>query len=181
MGPISAISALIERLETIPDAIADCVAYEQDMILSLKKDELLHGVDPDGLPLTPGYTEDFEYFNSRNFKNPLKAADSYYKYKVSVEATHKARIEHVLPYPEKGPNTPNFRYTRDHYNPNSFHDQMWIRIDRDSLIMGTKFIETSVLNAKYGTEEFFSLGPGAKMVFWNDILSIHLQKHILGQ
>jgi hypothetical protein len=165
--------ALQHRLETIPEAVADCVAYEKDTLLQLRKDELLLGRNSDGDPFTPGYTED-PYFDTP------QQADAYYKYKLRAKGIHEARIEHVLPYPDKDDNTPNLRYTRDRYNSNSFHDQMWIRTDRKSLIIGSNFKETSLINAKYHNK-VFSLGPGAKMVFWNDILSVHLWRHILGQ
>lgn len=161
---------LQRRLETLPEAIRECVDYNQDEILQLRKDELLLGRDSDGNPFTPGYTED------PYFKTP-QAADAYADYKYRAEAIHAARIEHVLKYPNKDSNTPNLRYTRDRYNSLSFHDQMFIRTSKDSFIIGSTFKDASLINAKYHNK-VFDLGPGAKEYFRKWLLFPALYNHI---
>jgi hypothetical protein len=173
MGPISAISALIERLESIPDAIYNSVSYNQDEILQLRKDELLLGRNSDGDPFTPGYTED------PYFKTPEERG-AYYTYKLRANEIHEARIEHVLPYPNKDDNTPNLRATRSRYNPRSFHDQMFIQVDRKSLIINSNFKETALIIAKYHNK-VMDLGPGARAVYWNNILVVDLRRHTKGR
>jgi len=158
------------RLDTVPDAVYQCVDYNKEEVLSLRKDELLLGRDSDGQPFTPGYTED-PYFDTP------QQADAYYRYKVRAEGVHRSRIEHPLNYPDKDSNTPNLRYTRDRFNPNSFHDQMFIRVDRRSLIIGSGFTETSLINAKYHNK-VMNLGPGAKDYFYKWLLFPALYNHI---
>lgn len=165
----NAVQELQRRLEAVPDAVYECVQYNQDEILDLRKDELLLGRNSDGQPFTPGYEDPY-------FKTPQRA-DAYYRYKKSAEGVYKARIQHPLNYPDKGDNTPNLRYTRDQWNPNSFHDQMFIRVDRKSLIISSGFKETSLINAKYHNK-VMNLGPGAKEYLWKWLLFPALYNHI---
>lgn len=164
------LTELQRRLETVPDAIAECVDYNKDEILELRKDELLLGRNSDGDPFTPGYTED------PYFKTP-EAADAYYKYKRQAESLHEARIKHVLPYPNKDSNTPNLRLTRNKYNSLSFHDQMFIRVSKESFIIGSTFADTSKINTKYHNK-VMDLGPGAKEYVRKWLLFPHLYNHI---
>lgn len=170
MSFFSAIEDRIRRLETIPDAIRECVEYNKDEILQIRKDEILLGRDSDGNPFRPTYTSD------PYFKSP-QAAEAYADHKYRLEAIHNARIEHVLNYPNKDSNTPNLRLTRDRYNSLSFQDQMFIRVDRESYLIGSTFKDSTQLNAKYGGK-VFDLGPGAKLLIWSKLLLPHLRLHL---
>lgn len=173
MGFFSAIDELIRRLETIPDALYECVEYNKDELLQLRKDEMLLGRDSEGHPFTPGYTED-PYFKTK------AQANAYANYKYGLEATHEAQIRHALNYPNKDDNTPNLRLTRDRYNSLSFQDQMFIVVNKEDFLINSTFREARLIDAKYHNK-VFPLGPLAKEWFWNNILLQWLDNHIHGK
>ncbi len=152
------------RLETVPDATAECVTYNADELLDLRKDEILLGRDSDGQPFSPGYTED------PYFKTPQQAA-AYAAMKDRQLAGHNARIMHPLSYPGKDRDTPNLIVT------GSFQDAMFIRTDRTSFIIGSQYDDASAISAKYGGR-VYGPGPEAKKYFWRWILFPALYSHI---
>lgn len=176
-GLHSRLTELQRRLETVPDALADCIEYNKEEVLQLRKDEMLLGRDSDGHPFTPGYLED-PVFNDP--KNPTgMTAEQYYKRKRSIKSIHQARIFHPLNYANKDDNTPNLRITVDRYNPLSFQDQMYIYPGRTETLIGSTFMDTHAIVAKYNGK-VFDLGPLAKEWFWENILYIWLYNHIRG-
>lgn len=172
-GLHSRLTELQRRLETVPDALADCIEYNKDELLQLRKDEMLLGRDSDGHPFTPGYTED-PYFKSK------QAANAYADYKYSIESLQGGLIQHALNYTPKDSNTPNLRQTRKRYNPLSFQDQMYIYPGRTETLIGSTFEDTYLIVAKYNGK-VFGLGPLAKAWFWENILYIWLSNHIRGR
>lgn len=173
MGFFSAIDELIRRLETIPDAVYECVEYNKEELLQLRKDEILLGRDSDGKPFTPGYTED-PYFKTK------AQANAYANYKYLLEATHRSLIEHPLNYPGKDDNTPNLRLTPKRYNPLSFQDQMFIVVNKEDFLINSTFREAHLIDAKYN-HKVYPPGPLAKEYFWNYILWQWLDNHIHGR
>lgn len=170
VGFHSRIADLQRRLETLPDTLADCIDYNKDELLQLRKDEILLGRDSDGHPFTPGYTED-PYFKSKH------AANAYADYKHSIESIQSGWIEHTLNYAPKDSNTPNLRQTRRKYNPLSFQDQMFIQAGRESFIIGSTFREAHLIDAKYN-RKVYPIGPLAKEYFWRWILLQWLRNHL---
>lgn len=171
-GLHSRLTELQRRLETLPDALADCIEYNKDELLQLRKDEMLLGRDSDGHPFTPGYTED-PYFKSK------QAANAYADYKHSIQSLQSGWIQHPLNYPNKDSNTPNLRQTKAKYHPMGFQDQMFIQTGRESFIIGSTFQGASEMDAKYN-RKLYPLGPLAKEYFWRYILLRWLRNHLYG-
>lgn len=169
----SRITELQRRLETLPDALADCIEHNKDEIIELRQDEMMLGRDSDGHPFTPGYTED------PFFKTKAKA-HAYANWKHRIYERQKAvRIQHPLNYVNKDPDTPNLRQVPDKYNSLSFQDQMFIQTGRESFIIGSTFRGASEMDAKYN-RKLYPLGPLAKDYFWRYILLQWLRNHLYG-
>lgn len=161
-------TSLIDALKGIPEEVDQIVAYNQDELLQLRKDAILLGRNSDGQPFTPGYLND-PYFNDPNREIKLSAV-AYANYKHRIDTLHRARIEHLLPYPNKDADTPNLRLTTDSWNPGgNFQDSMFISVTGNSFEIGSTYHDATAISLKY-KNKVYPLGWGEKMVFWNDIL-----------
>lgn len=144
---------------------AQKVANEnQDVLISLNRDQMLLGRDAKGESFTPGYTED------PYFKSPQKAK-AYKEKKVKLESSHKSRMSNVQLYPDKDSNTPNLIVT------GTFQDAMFITISESEYTIGSTYIDSSDINAKYNNA-VFGLAPKSKVYFYNNWIHPAIMKMI---
>ncbi len=166
-GYIDKLSRIQQRLDSIPQVIAEVVDRERMVVLSLNQDQLLFGRNTDGDPFTPGYLED-TYFRSR------AEAEWYRHMKERLEITHRSRVSNPVDYPEKDSNTPNLIVT------GTFQEGMFIHPQGDAFTIGSIYDDTPDIENKYD-RKVFGLAPLSKEYFWRYYILDKTRNHILGR
>lgn len=159
---INRLEVLKRRIKLIPDKVSTIAKNNQDVLISLNKDQMLLGRNIDGAKLTPDYLND-PYFKS------IEAAKSYAAMKYHLESKHKARIENPTLYPDKDRNTPNLIVT------GPFQDSMFINMRSDSFLIGSSYRDSDDIERKYNNL-VFGLSPESKEYFYKTHLHPALKK-----
>ena len=166
---MNSIKEIINRLETlkcrikqVPDKVSTIAKNNQDVLISLNKDQMLLGRNVDGVKFTPSYLDD-PYFKS------TESAKSYAAMKYHLETNHKARIENPTLYPDKDRNTPNLIVT------GPFQDGMFINMRSDSFLIGSSYRDSDDIERKYNNL-VFGLSPESKEYFYKTHLHPALKK-----
>lgn len=159
---INRIEELQEGIRGIRDTVNKVVKENEDVILSLNKDQMLLGRDSGGNVLTPGYLDD-PYFDNR------VQAEAYANMKYALEQQHVARIENPTIYPAKGKDTPNLIVT------GLFQDNMFILNEGDSFLLGSTYVDSDDIDNKYGGK-VFGLAPASAMFFYEHYIKPSLER-----
>lgn len=159
---IKHIETVRNKIASLPETVNQIVAGNQDVLLSLNRDQMLLGRGSDGEPFTPGYLGD-PYFSTP------QEAETYAKMKYKLEAKHKARVENPTIYPEKARNTPNLIVT------GSFQDNMFILTEGDTFLLGSTYPDTKDIEGKYDNR-VFGLAPASKKYFYTNFIHPALRK-----
>lgn len=146
----------ITKAEGFEGELDRLVKEHQDVLLSLQRDQWLLGRDADGNKFRPTYLQD-DYFLSR------KAAKAYQDMKIRLEVKHQQRVTHPLNYPNKESNTPNLIVT------GPFHDGTYVEVRGGSYTLGSRYEESSEIEAKYNYK-VFGLAPLSKEFVWREYL-----------
>lgn len=149
---IEKIEKLKQAINQVPERVTEVVVENQEVLLSLNRDQMLLGRDAEGNTLTPGYLDD-PYFDT-----PEQAA-AYADMKYRLESNHRARIENPTIYPDKDRNTPNLIVT------GPFQDNMFILPESDSFLIGSTYPEAKDIDGKYGGK-VFGVAPASRDYFY---------------
>jgi len=156
---------LSENIKTIPEVVDRVVAENSDVIISLNKDQILSGRDADGNKLAPNYLQD-PYFKSQ------EAAQSYARYKYSLEDMHNSLIWNTTPlFPTKDRNTPNLIVT------GLFQDHLFITTGKGSYTIGSTYIDADDINRKY-KGRVYGLAPVSGRFFYTEYVRQAIIKHL---
>lgn len=146
----------------VPAIIDEVVIKEQNVLLSLNKDQMLLGRNVNGDPFSPGYLED-PYFDTP------EQAQAYAKRKYALESKHNARIENPTIYPNKGKDVPNLIVT------GPFQDNMFILVENQNFMIGSTYQESRDIEIKYNNL-VFGISPESKAFFYRNYLHPALLK-----
>lgn len=159
---IKKFEAVQKSISEIPVTVSNIVVREQNVLLSLNRDQMLLGRNAEGEVLTPSYLDDPYFDNSRQ-------AEAYANMKYRLESEHKARIENPTIYPDKDRNTPNLIVT------GPFQDNMFILPEGQSFLLGSTYSDARDIEEKYHGL-VFGIAPASKMFFYKNYLRPALLK-----
>jgi hypothetical protein len=172
MGFFEAIDERIRLLETIPQAVSDCVVKEQNTLLQLNKDTMLLGRDNQDNPIRPTYMGN-PFWQSK--KNPLAAARAYQNLKQRMRPETRLLIQYLYDEPEKSRDTPDLFIdgSRTQY-------PMKIIIHGDGFDIVNNDSHAQEMEQTHGGH-IYGLSPIAIRYFWNNFLCNYLQRHLKGK
>lgn len=153
----------LKRVQSLPAALGDTVRENSNVLLNLNRDQMLLGTNTEGKPFTPSYLND-PYFKTQ------EQANAYASMKLSLEHLHRERITYPLNY-HKDRFTPNLIVT------GPFQDSMFITTNARSFEIGSRYIDSSDIEAKYNYK-VFGLAPLSVEYFWRYFLLQNLRKHL---
>lgn len=159
---IRRIETLKSRISDVPEKVNEVVLRNEEVLLSLNRDQMLLGRDAEGNVLTPSYLED-PYFDTP------EQAEAYAGMKYRLESEHRSRIENPTIYPDKDRDTPNLIVT------GPFQDNMFILVERDSFLLGSTYADTRDIDAKYGNR-VFGMAPASREYFYKHFIRPALTK-----
>ena len=163
-GHIDKFSILSGRTSSFYTVIDKTVEKEQDVLLSLNRDQMLLGRNTDGDPFTPSYLDD-PYFKTS------EQAQAYANMKKALESIHRSRIENPINYPDKDSNTPNLIVT------GPFQDSMFIQSESDSFFIDSRYEDSGDIENKYNGK-VFGLAPLSMEFFYTYYLLEQLKIHL---
>ena len=154
---INRYKALSNAIKNVPNVINKVVNDNKDVLLSLNRDQMLLGRDNKGNVLSPSYLSD-PYFSS-----PAKA-QAYARMKYALESMHNSLLWYpVQLFPDKDRNTPNLIVS------GKFQDAMFISTSGDSFTIGSSYIDSSNINAKY-KNNVFGIAPESAAYFYREYI-----------
>lgn len=152
------------RIKRVETNVGKIVKKNQNVLLSLNRDQMLLGRDAAGEVLTPDYLSD-PYFDSQS------EAMAYANMKYALESKHNARITNPTIYPNKGKDTPNLIVT------GTFQDNMFIEAKNDSFTIGSTYVDAPDIEAKYNNL-VFGIAPASAMYFYENYIRPELMKKL---
>lgn len=160
---MAAIQSIIDRLQAKSDAIKEVpatiirtVKENEDILLSLNKDQLLLGRNTKGDSLSPNYLED-PYFKTK------QAAEAYARMKDALLPMHMTRLWNPQLYTDKPRLTPNLIVRGD------FQDAMYITTGSNVITIGSSYKDASNINAKYNNL-VFGIAEQSNLFFYREYL-----------
>lgn len=153
---IEKVERLQQSIGRIPEKVSEVVRENQEVLLSLNRDQMLLGRDAEGNTLTPGYLDD-PYFDTP------EQAEAYANMKYRLESDHRTRIENPTIYPDKDRNTPNLIVT------GPFQDNMFILPESDSFLIGSTYPEAKDIDSKYNGK-VFGIAPASRDYFYRNYI-----------